>query len=308
MSRIEEALQRTTGGSHARGITSSRDAKTSDERTLGQYPEEIRALGSRPVAHESAASRTAVHESAATRPISAPRTGPRQLVSFDPALDGKLVVQHAAPFAVEQYRRLAAAMHELHVDKGLKTLMVTSALPREGKTLTVTNLALTLSESYRRRVLLVDADLRRPTIHEIFRLPNTRGLSEGLRPNAGELSVLEVSDRLSVLTAGQPDANPMAGLTSDRMQAVMAEAAARYDWVLLDAPPVGLMPDAHILARLSGAVLFVIAAGTTPYDLIQRSITDLGMECIVGTVLNRVDINTVPANRFYESYYSASAG
>ena len=293
MSRIEEALQRATTGGHARGIGSARDAKVADDRTLGQYPEEVRSFGVR----------RGGHEATAARPISAPRTGPRQLVSFDASTEGKLIVQNAGPFAVEQYRRLAATMHELHVDRGLKTLMVTSALPREGKTLTVTNLALTLSESYRRRVLLIDADLRRPTVHEIFRLPNTRGLSEGLRPNAGELSVLEVSERLSVLPAGQPDGNPMAGLTSDRMQAVLSEAAATYDWVLLDAPPVGLMPDAPILARLSGAVLFVIGAGTTPFTLIQRSISDLGAECIVGTVLNRVDLGSVAHNRLYSSYY-----
>jgi capsular exopolysaccharide synthesis family protein len=297
MSRIEEALQRTTSGGHARPIVSGRDSKTADERTLGQYPEEARSLGVRPGAH---------HDGTSARVIAAPRTGPRQLVSFDSSMEGKLIVQNAAPFAVEQYRRLAGAMHELQVDRGLKTLMVTSALPREGKTLTVTNLALTLSESYRRRVLLIDADLRRPTVHEIFRLPNHRGLSDGLRVSAGPLPVLEVSDRLSVLPAGHPDSNPMAGLTSDRMQAILSEAAASFDWVLLDAPPVGLMPDAHLLARLSGAVLFVIGAGTTPYDLIQRCVSDLGPECIVGTVLNRVDLGSIPSNHYYHSYYQSA--
>jgi len=292
MSRIEEALRRTTARAEPRSIAGGRDATAADERTLAQYPEEARAAGARTAGHE-----------APSRVIAPARTLPPRLVPFDSALAGKLVVEKADPFAVEQYRRLAAAMHELHVERGLKTLMVTSTLPREGKTLTVTNLALTLSESYKRRVLLVDADLRRPTIHEIFRLPNARGLSEGLRPNAGELSVLQVSERLSVLPAGHPDSNPMAGLTSDRMRAVLEEAAGSYDWVLLDAPPVGLMPDAHILARLSGAVLFVIGAGTTPFPLIQRAIADLGSECIVGTVLNRVGLDSIPTNRFYDSYY-----
>ena len=86
--------------------------------------------------------------------------------------------------SVEQYRRLAGAVHGLQVDRGLKTLMVTSAVPNEGKTLTVTNLALTLSESYKRRVLLIDADLRRPSVHDLFRIPNTTGLAESCALNA----------------------------------------------------------------------------------------------------------------------------
>ena len=102
------------------------------------------------------------------------------------------------PVAVEQYRRLAGTLHELQVEQGLKTLMVTSALPKEGKTLTVVNLALTLSESCRRRVLLIDADLRRPFIHEVFQLPNVRGLNDVLGSERGELPLQPVSEHLSV--------------------------------------------------------------------------------------------------------------
>jgi capsular exopolysaccharide synthesis family protein len=295
MSRIEEALRRTNARHESRSISGGRDVTPADDRTLTQYPEEVRAPGARPAGHEATA-----------RVIAAPRLGPPRL-AFESALEDKLVVEKADPFAVEQYRRLAAAMHELQVDRGLKTLMVTSALPREGKTLTVTNLALTLSESYKRRVLLVDADLRRPTVHEIFRLPNARGLSEGLRPNAGELSVLQVSERLSVLPAGHPDSNPMAGLTSDRMRAVLEEAAASYDWVLLDSPPVGLMPDASLLARLTGAVIFVIAAGSTPYQAVDRALDDLGRSCVIGTVLNRAALRDLPSAGQYGHYYGSKS-
>src|SRR4029453_3631709 len=101
------------------------------------------------------------------------------------------------PFVGQQYPPLGAALHELHVDSGLKTLMVTSTLPREGKTLTVTNLALTLTESYRKRVLLIDADLRRPSLHNIFRLPRTAGLSEALK-SGSRPHLLEVSPLLSI--------------------------------------------------------------------------------------------------------------
>ena len=95
----------------------------------------------------------------------------------------------------------------------------------------------------------------------------------------------------------------MAKLTSARMQALLEEAAASFDWVLLDAPPVGLMPDASLLARLTNAVVFVIAAGSTPYALVERAIADLGRECVIGTVLNRVDEDTILATGYYGSYY-----
>ena len=110
---------------------------------------------------------------------------------------------------------------------------------------------------------------------------------------------------LSVVTAGRPDANPMAKLTSERMRALLEEAAASFDWVLLDAPPVGLMPDASLLVRLTNAVLFVIAAGSTPYELVNRSIEELGREYLVGTVLNRVEEHTI-ATRYYGNYYGAN--
>lgn len=93
-----------------------------------------------------------------------------------------LVSGRAQGIAVEQYRRLAAKLHEIQNDRGIKTLIVTSALPKEGKTLTVTNLALTQSESYQQRVLLIDADLRRPSVHDLLNLSTTTGFSEFLRP------------------------------------------------------------------------------------------------------------------------------
>jgi Mrp family chromosome partitioning ATPase len=106
---------------------------------------------------------------------------------------------------VEQYRRLGAALHHHQLQSGARTLMVTSAVAAEGKTLTATNLALTLSHSYQRRVLLVDGDLRRPSVHEILRLPNMTGLSDSLRhPEKTGLRVHTISPYLSALTAGGP--------------------------------------------------------------------------------------------------------
>ena len=184
--------------------------------------------------------------------------------------------------------------------------MVTSATPQEGKTLTVTNLALTLSEAYHQRVLLIDADLRRPSVHEVFGIPSGAGLADVVSDRGRAMPLVELSPCLSVLTAGRRLASPLAMLTSERMRAVIDDAASQFDWVLLDTPPVGLLPDAQLVARLSEGVLFVIAAGVTPYPLVRHAVNELGVERLVGTVLNRVEERTLPVGGYYGSYYGAT--
>lgn len=295
MSRIETALKRAAAAAAPAGAAVVEELKSvpSGDSILAHFPPETDPGADR-------ASRGL--PSVLTHPHSG---APAHSGEFPTALEGKLVLRHAAPVAVEQYRRLAATLHELRATQGTKTLMVTSALPGEGKTLTVTNLALTLSESYRFRVLLIDADLRRPTIHQVFGLRNRNGLADGLRSDTGELSLVTITPHLSVLPGGRPESNPMAGLTSDRMRGLLEEAGSLFDWVLLDAPPVGIMPDAHLLARLTHGVIFVIAAGSTPFPLVDRAITEIGRESIVGTVLNRIDEANIPATGYYDHYYGS---
>jgi capsular exopolysaccharide synthesis family protein len=222
----------------------------------------------------------------------------------DPTLDGKLVLTRAIPQAsVEQYRRLAATLHHEQVERGIKVVMVASALSGEGKTLTATNLALTLSHSYDRRVLLIDADLRRPAIHRIFNLPNTSGLNEGLRADVlQKLSLLQVSPRLAVLPAGKPDPDPMRALTSGRMRRVLAEAAEAFEWVIVDTPPVTVLPDANLLASMVDAAVLVVGAGKTPCASVQRAISGVGRDRILGVVLNRVAEGVLGRQFYYDTY------
>jgi Mrp family chromosome partitioning ATPase len=87
------------------------------------------------------------------------------------------------------------------------------------------------------------------------------------------------------------------------MRKFLDDVAARFDWVLLDTPPVGLLPDAQVLGRLAHAAVFVIRAGVTPFAAVERAIADLGRECIIGTVLNDVDPRTLPTASYYGHYY-----
>jgi capsular exopolysaccharide synthesis family protein len=291
MSRVDEARRRASGHPiDNQGYSEATGVASRDDQLLEDYPRER-------------GSNSPEHSSRVQRSISAPRSAAAgHLGSLDPALNGKLLGSpDTPPVVIEQYRRLAASLHELQVDTGLKTLLVTSAMPREGKTLTVTNIALTLSHTYRRRVLLIDADLRRPSLHEVFRLPRTIGLSEALR-SGSRPHLLELSPMLSILPAGELNGDPLTALTSDRLPALLAQCVAAFDWVLFDAPPVGLMPDGNVLARLTKAVVFVIGARTTPYHVIERAIAEVGRDFIVGTVLNRIDEQDMSIAKGYEHY------
>jgi protein-tyrosine kinase len=326
MSRIDEAMKRSAVADPARreareGLDAKDQAsRQTNEATLERFPRENRpSMIERPSTMDRPATIERPHrQEPAARPetpsraeikaatlIAAPRTGARgRLAPSNVALEGKLVTSaDTLPVAVEQYRRLAATLHGMQVERGLKTLLVTSTMPQEGKTLTISNLALTLSESYKKRVLLLDADLRRPSIHEVFGLPNRTGLSEGLRAESGKLPVLEISPYLSVVTAGVPDSDPMAKLTSARMKTLLKEATGAFDWVLLDAPPVGVVSDAGLLADLTEGVLLVIAADRTPYEQVQRAISELGEANIIGTVLNRIEMHNLPATTYYHGGY-----
>jgi protein-tyrosine kinase len=204
------------------------------------------------------------------------------------------------PILAEQFRFLGARLHRDQAGDTLKRIMVTSASPGDGKTLTALNLALILSESYRRRVLLIDADLRRPSIHEITQIAPMDGLSERLRSKEDrKLSVVKLTRNLTLLPAGRPDSDPMSTLTSPRMQRILDEASARFDWVVLDTPPMGPVADAGLLAAMTDAVIFVIRAGYTRAPEVQRAIAALGRDHIYGVVLNGVEPLDVRGYQYY---------
>jgi capsular exopolysaccharide synthesis family protein len=308
MSRVDEALRRASSdtATFRAPIGVEPPAVIVDESALERYGVERAALHvEKPRRAVLAAAPPPAPKIVA--PVAAPMPAVRdRFTAFHRSLEGKVVSsRETSPVSVEQYRRLAVTLIAAQAERGLKTLMVSSALPNEGKTLTVTNLALTLSESYARSVLLIDADMRRPCIHELFGLANTFGLADSLRTSGAQLQPIQMSSRLSILPAGHADGAPMADLSSERMQKLVAAAASRFDWVLVDTPPIGLLSDANLVARVTDGVLFVIAAGRTPYRLVQQSIGELGADRIVGTVLNRVDERVLGAHSYYEHYYPA---
>jgi capsular exopolysaccharide synthesis family protein len=227
---------------------------------------------------------------------------------IDARLTEKVVIDENMNAASrEQYRRLAAVLHDAQSSANLQVVMVASAVAGEGKTLTASNLALTFSESYQKRVLLIDGDLRRPTLHSVFRLDTASGLADGLLSATGDTKMLvrQVSTRLAVLPAGRPSSDPMAGLTSERMKRLLDEARRSFDWVILDTPPVMLLPDAHLMASMVDGAVLVVRASSTPHELVRRATEAVGRSRILGVVLNRAE----PAGQHdHYQYYGYSYG
>jgi capsular exopolysaccharide synthesis family protein len=167
------------------------------------------------------------------------------------------------------------------------------------------NLALTLSESYRRRVLLIDADLRRPSLHLVFKIPNTGGLTAALKAAADQkVAAVKISETLTLLPAGRPEPNPLGGLSSDRMKRIVAAAAARFDWVIVDSPPVGLLADARLVSETVDAAILVVRAGVTRFPDLQAAADTIGHERILGLVLNAVDPVEIRGVGYYRDYYA----
>jgi capsular exopolysaccharide synthesis family protein len=202
----------------------------------------------------------------------------------------KLVVgADVLPGMREHFGKVAASLFNLRESREIKVVMIVSAVPGEGKTLTATNLALTLSESYRCRVLLVDGDLRRPTLHQVFDAPNKAGLKDALAADGvAPLPTVRISSHLELLTAGTAGIDPMSALTSERMRLVVRQAAGEFDWIVIDTPPAELLPDARILASLADAAILVVEAASTKYELAQRAVENIGRDRFVGVVLNQL--------------------
>jgi capsular exopolysaccharide synthesis family protein len=173
--------------------------------------------------------------------------------------------------AAEAYRSLAATIQFAYADRHLQTIGITSAAAGEGKSTTTANLAIALAEGGR-RVIVVDADLRRPGQHTLFGLDRKDGLSNMLSGDQSQLALLETeTPGVRVLTSGPTPANPLEALASRRFEQVLALARGQADFVLVDTPPAGVLADAAVLAPRLEGILLVVSAGRTKRDLARRA-------------------------------------
>lgn len=189
----------------------------------------------------------------------------------------------------EQYRTIRTNLQFASIDQELKSLLITSSEPGEGKSMTAANLAVVYAQQGK-KVLLIDADLRKPTVHYTFHLDNLRGLSNVL---IGELHLEDATvtsdiDSLDIMTCGPIPPNPSELLGSRVMKKLIEEASAYYDIIIFDAPPVLAVTDAQILADIVNGVLLVIKSGETEYEtaLKAKEALEPARGRLLGAILN----------------------
>jgi protein-tyrosine kinase len=310
MSRIDEALRRAAD-QEAAAVVAREDTRepgpAAEAATLSREPFPVETGERRPDRPAAAIDEPAAGEETTADETAEPAApGRRRLFKrIDAGLAEKVVADdEMSQMSREQYRKLAAVLHDAQAERGLTVVMIASAVPGEGKTLTAVNLALTLSESYQRRVLLVDADLRKPTLHQLFKINAAAGLSEGLASTGeSKLVVRQVSARLSILPAGRPTGDPMAALSSPRMRQMIEEAKETFDWVILDTPPLVLLPDAHLLSSMADGTVLVVRANSTPHALVKRAIDIVGRDGVTGVLLNRAAADQPSYGDHSHGYY-----
>jgi protein-tyrosine kinase len=289
MSRIDEALKRISGETGQRITPSGRmTPRRMEDYAFDPYPSEPEPVVRRRVEGGDPTSEL-THALAGESPIETGLTDASQGVN---AIGDSECALRGNPTAsqVERYRSIAGMLHRVRAERGLRTVIVTSAVPGEGRTLTAINLALALADLYACRVLLIDADRRQPSMHNALAVENYAGLSEALRGERRRISPTPVTAWLSVLTAGHGERHPFDDVTLDRMQALLEEFAGRFEWIVLDTPPVGIQwPDARQLVRLTQAAVFVIGAGSTPFPVVERAIEELGRDHVIATVMHGID-------------------
>jgi polysaccharide biosynthesis transport protein len=218
------------------------------------------------------------------------------------------IVFHADPHGpgADRFRHLRMRLRDLKATDGCrsKTLLITSALPQDGKSTVSLNLGTALSEYGKRSVLLIEADLHHPTLTQELRLKPWPGLSDCLEGRLHHLAAIRRVEPLGcfLLPAGEPHTNPSELLQLDSLAGVVRELKSHFDWILMDAPPLTPLTDALSLARHAQASLLVIRAGQTPKAAVEQAVTLLGRKHIVGMVLNAVD----GVHRAYSNYYGSS--
>ncbi|WP_290784616.1 MULTISPECIES: CpsD/CapB family tyrosine-protein kinase [unclassified Exiguobacterium] len=214
------------------------------------------------------------------------------------------VTQPKSPVA-EQYRTIRTNIEFMAVDREIQAILVTSATQGEGKSTTSSNLAVAYAQQGK-KVLIIDTDMRRPTVHYTFKVANGLGLSSLLTRQAEkEKAILPTKvDNLSILTAGPIPPNPAELLSSRAMEHLVSQLRADFDVIIFDAPQLLQVADSRITSKLTDGVVLVVGCTTSDRQRVLKAKEqlDLAEAKILGVVLNRRELTDDSAYQYYYSY------
>lgn len=211
--------------------------------------------------------------------------------------------EHVDSTIVESYRKISANIEFANVDKNIKTIMVTSSLANEGKTTITCNLACVMTDS-NKKILILDLDLRKPSVHKQFKISNKSGLID-LLMNKDDYKkyINNVYKGLDVITTGKIPSNPSEIINSKSIKELLKELSEHYDYILLDTPPIALISDPITISTYSDSVVLTIAYSETEKEIAKKSINTLKQvnANIIGTILNKAPVSR--HNKYYYGYY-----
>lgn len=226
---------------------------------------------------------------------------------FEGTLDSRTMLssnQSSYRIGAEEFRTLRSSLELVRKQHPMKTIMVTSPLPREGKTFVAANLSQAIVWHHDQRVLLVDADLRVPSVHTCFnKMSLAPGLSDYLAGEVDPLSLLRRNEEgnFFVLSAGRQVPNALELIGNGRLKSLMDWLSPVFDWIIIDSPPCVPVSDSHLIAELCDGILFVVRAGITPSNVAKRAIADIRGNRFVGVVLNAVSPDLTASSYYYGS-------
>ncbi len=222
-----------------------------------------------------------------------------------PSMEDLPSLQHKTP-AAEQFRRLRSRLLEFRGTQPLKKILISSAVPQEGKSFVAANLAVSLGQHRGSRVLLIDGDLRRYSMQNYFGMPYRPGLPDFLTGKAMPWEIVQKADadtlakaprlsNLCVVAGGGADEQVTELSADSRFGELLAFAEPHFDWIVVDSSPVTLVSDAVNMARQCDGVLLVVRAGVTKYQIAQRAQQELQAAPLLGVVLNAVEDKPSPS-------------
>ena len=218
----------------------------------------------------------------------------------------KLIVQENPKSIIsEQYRTIRSNINFSMVDKEFKTIMITSSVPGEGKSTTSANIATVFTQAGK-QVLIIDADMRKPTVHYTFKLKNAYGLSDVLTRQCELEQAIQSThiEGLSVLSSGPVPPNPAELLQSNQMNLLVEKLKSKFDLIIFDTPPLMAVTDSQILANQCDATILVVNCGVTKKEIAAKAKEQLANSKanIIGVVLNNYKLDK---DHYYYQYYGA---